>query len=479
MSSKVSRNIITLVGSRIFAAVLVFVGYASLFRYLGTYVSGQHQFVLSFVTLFSVIADLGIQQLVIKKVSENLSESKKYLGTFFAVEFFLALALWLVLILIAFSGHYEPGVRNAMILAGFGMFLNAITVPHTSILSAHQDMKLIAAVNFLDSVVNVSIMFAAIFLHYHVVFLASVQAINGLLHILIYNHLIKRYVEKPDLLDHLRNLDLQLVKKMFLAALPFGMLIGFSVIYNKIDVIIVRELRGYGETGLYTAAYKFMDFLAFVPAVVTSSLYPFFSAQLKAGDTVSVKNALQNYTRIMIALGMPIAFGGFVLASKLIVVVGGDQFIEGASALRILVFASGVLFCYAAVNGIMVNQLTRLAVKITFANIFINVIGNLILIPIIGFKGAAMITLASESIQALAYFYFVRKKIVQFHVFRYFFQPIVASLIMALVLWQIKDYTLALTIPAGILVYFVAIFAVGFFKRSDLAMVKKLVSAQR
>jgi O-antigen/teichoic acid export membrane protein len=474
MSSKVSRNITTLVGSRVVAAILVFIGYASLFRYLGTYVSGQHQFVLSFVMLFSVVVDLGIQQLVIKKVSEDNSLAKKYLGNFFAVEFVLALLLWGIMIAIAFAAGYEPGVRNAIILCGFGMFLNALSTPHTAIISAHQDMHKIAAVNFLDSVVNVSVMFAAIITGHHVVFLCMVMAINGILHALIYNRLIKKYVPEPQLFQHLKNLDFELVKKMVITALPFGALIGFSIIYNRIDVILIRELRGYTETGLYAAAYKFVDFLAFIPAVVASSLYPFYSAELKAGNKEGVKNAVQNYTRLMLALAIPIAVGGMILAEKLIVVVGGEQFIEGAGALRILVFASGILFAYSAVNSLMVNQLTRLAVKVTFANIFINIIGNLILIPILGFKAAAIITVVSELAQAICYFYFVRTRITTFHFFRFLPQPLIAAGVMGLVIWQIKDMTLAITIPVAMIVYATSIVALGFFKKNDLVALKRL-----
>ncbi len=479
MASKVSRNIITLVGSRILAAVLVFIGYASLFRYLGTYISGQHQYVLSFVMLFSVIVDFGIEQLVIKKVSENTEMAKKYLGNFFAVEFVLALFLWLVMIAIALLVHYEPGVRNAIILGGFGMFLNALTIPHTSILSAHQDMGIIAGINFLDSMVNVGVMFAAILTGHHVVFLVMVTAINGAIHMLLYNHLIKRYVAEPELLKSLRNLDFELVKKMLITALPFGILIGFSIIYNRIDVIILRQLRGYTETGLYAAAYKFVDFLAFAPAVVSSALYPFYSAEIQKGNLAGVKQAVQNYSRYMLALGLPIAIGGMILARKLIVVVGGDQFIEAAGALRILVFASGILFCYAAVNGLMINQMTRLAVKVTFANIFVNVIGNLIFIPIYGFRAAAVMTVFSEILQAGFYFYFVRRRIVDFQFFRFGFQPLLAAGIMGLALWPIRNYSLVISLPLGIVVYALAILLLGFFKKSDLAVTKQLFSRQR
>lgn len=460
--------------SRVLASVLVAIGYFSLSRYLGTYVFGQHQFVLAYVMLFSVVVDFGIQQYVIKKVSENKDESKKYLGHFFAVQFVLALGMWALLTVIAFAAHYEPIVRNAAIFAGFGMFLNAITVPHTSILSAHEDMGILAKVNFLDSAVNVAVMFAAIIFHFHIFFLVSVQVLNGILHLFIYNQYVRKYVQEPQLLHFLRNLDFSLVKKMIIAALPFGMLLGFSIIYNKIDIILLRAMRGYSDTGLYAAAYKFIDFLAFAPAVVSSALFPFFSSQIKAGNVEAAKHAVENYTRYMFALGIPLALGGAVLAKRLIILFGGTGYIDGYKALQILIFASGILFCYSAVNSLMINQLTRIAVKITFANIFINVIGNLILIPSLGIRAAAIMTVVSELTQAVLYFYFVRTRIIAFKFPKSVWKPVVAALLMVAALWQIRDRNLLITIPLGALIYAILILLLKYFHEGDWAAIKRL-----
>ncbi len=475
--SKVSRNILSLVFSRVLAAALVFVGYASMFRYLGTYASGQYQFVLSYVLLFSVVVDFGIQQLVIKKVSENKEEAKKYLGHFFAVEFILALSIWIVLAAIAVWAGYDPLVRNGIFVAGFGMFLNALTIPHKSILSAHEDMHHIAVINFFDSVINVAVIFSAIFLGKSVVFLSLVQVFNGIMHILVYEYLIKRYVPKPELFNFLKALDFSLIQRMIKAALPFGMLVGFSIVYNKIDIIILTHFKGYAETGLYTAAYKFVDLLAFVPAVVSSSLYPFISSRLILNDKEVISASLEKYTRMMLALAIPLIVGGVLLAKKLIVVVGGADFFAGYVALEILVFASGILFIYAAVNSVMVNQLTKIAVKITFSNIVLNVVGNAILIPIYGLKAAAFMTVFSELVQATLYFYFVKTRIVNFKFFRYIWQPLFAALIMGVALWSFREKSLVLTIPLGLVVYFVALSVTGFVKKSDFLFISNLRSS--
>ena len=475
MSKKVANNIFSLLVAKIISAAIVFVGYAAIYRYLGKFGFGQFQYVISYIMLFSVVVDFGIQQMVIKRVSEQKEESKRYLGNFFAVEFFVALAVFGILAVVALFIEHDPIVRNAILVAGFGMFLNALSNPFMAIISAHEDMHIIAVVNFLDSLINVGVMFAAIIFHQYIVFLAIVQALMGIMHMIVYSRAIKRYVPNPQLFSFFLRFDFSLAKSMLRAALPFGLLIGFSIIYGKIDVIILSRLRGYSETGLYTLAYKYFDFLAFVPAIVSSSLYPFFSAKIKEGRLDEVKNAVQTYTRYMIAVAVPLAFGGAILAPSLVTILGGEEGLMAYLALQVLVFASAALFIYSAVNSLVVNQLTTLAIKVSLANIFINTIGNLILIPKYGFQAAAFMTVFSETVQAVCYFYFAKKRIVDFHVSSFFVKPIFAAFLMALILIPFRHSNLLISLPIGMLSYTMAILGLKFFNEEDLQGVKRLM----
>ena len=472
MSHKVSRNVITLILSRTLAAVLVFAAYLSLFPYLGPEKTGQFQFVLAYVLLFSVAVDFGMEELVIKRVSEHKPLAAEYLGNFFAVEVYLAAFVYALLIAIALFNHYTVIIFDAILITGFGMFLNALTIPYTAILSAHEDMHLIAMVNFFDSVLNAAIIFITIWTHHSLVFLCSVQAVNGVMHLIVYRNVIGKYVERVTLWSYFKNIKWSIAKEMLLAAVPFGMLVGFSIVYNKIDVIILSTLKGYTETGLYTAAYKFMDLLSFFPAVISSSLYPFFSSQLKQNNNEAVRYVLEKYTKYLITIAMPLIVGGIILAPKLIITLTRSQaFYPAFPALQILVFATAILFIYSAVNSIMISQLASFAVWVSFSNIFINAIGNYLLIPHFGFKAAAVMTVVSECTQATLYFYFVRTKIINFSLFKYFPVPILAAIIMGFAIYHLRFHTLIYTIPLGIIVYLVIIFGTRYASISELKQI--------
>ncbi len=468
--------------------ILLLIAYTQLFRYLGPYTSGQYQFVLSYVTIFGIIIDFGLQQYIIKKISEQPAEAKKYFQNFLAVEVVLALVIYGAMLVIAKLNHYEPVVFYAIMVSGLGTMLNGLAYPFLAVMSAFYDLKKVALINFINSLVNVAVIFSVIYFHKSIVLLASGPLIFAVIGLTLYYRFIKVHVPRPDILSAVRSLDWQLIRRIFVAALPFALLVGFSTIYNRIDVILITQFLGYTETGLYTAAYKFFELVSFFPAIVSHSLYPVFAALMAQNDLITVRQTIEKYLRFLLALALPIGVGGMLLARPVITFLAGPQFADAAPVLAILIWAPAVLFVYIIANSLVISQLTKFAVVITGVNVLVNVAGNLLLLPHIGIRGAAIMTVASEAIQGIFYFYFVRRKITEFSFWRYVWQPALASAIMGLALLKLRGFNLtsgtdtlalavnlALWIVAGALVYFAALAALKFFRKDDVSFIKNFV----
>ncbi|HVY67935.1 MAG TPA: oligosaccharide flippase family protein, partial [Patescibacteria group bacterium] len=144
MPTHVSRNIFWLTLSRIFALVLLAAAYFALFRYLQPFGSGQYQFVLSYVLLFSTVVDFGIQQFVTKQISEKPEQAKVYFQNFFSFEVVVAAALYILLVAVAWLRHYDTVVLQAIAVTGLGMVANALTYPYLAVMAAFQDLRKVA-----------------------------------------------------------------------------------------------------------------------------------------------------------------------------------------------------------------------------------------------------------------------------------------------------------------------------------------------
>lgn len=441
--ASVSKNIFWLSISRVVGLLLLFFAYTQLFRYLGPYGTGQYQFVLSMVTIFGIIIDLGISQYVTKKIAEDHSSAPKYFYNFLAAEVILAALVYGLLVLYVFARGYEPVVREAAMVAGGGLFLYGLTVPFLAVLSGFQELRKVAINNFVASLVNVVIILTAVYFEHYIVYLALNQGIASAFSLALYYRHVRAHIPGLKLRHVFNSFDFALLKKILRAAAPFALLVSFSTIYNRVDIVIITKLLGYTETGLYTTAYKLVDLTNFFPAVVSHSLYPALAALMAKKAFGEVRGVLEKYVRFMVAVALPLGIGGSLLSKQLVLVLtsGDVRFLPSSDVLAILVWAIVILFIYVTANALVTSQLTKWAVIITGANVIINIVGNFLLLPHYGIKGAAIMTVCSEFLQGAFYFYFIKKNITDFKLLGQFVKPLLAAAVMGVVLWFVRDWS--------------------------------------
>ena len=469
-----SRNIFWLSASRITALVLLFLAYRQLYHYLGPHGTGQQQFVLSFVTIFGVVIDFGIQQYIVKKMSEEPGRVKNYFHQYLAISSLLSVLVYITMLVVAKLGNYEPVLFYAIAVAGLGIVVSAVTYPFLAVLSAFQDLGKVALINFLNSMVNVAIIVLTVVFHRYIVFLVSVQPLAALLNLILYTRYVKKYLPQPGYSQVFAALDGPMVRGMAKAVLPFALLVGFSTIYNRIDVVIITHILGFDQNGIYAAAYKFFDLVAFFPAVVSHSLYPMFAGLMARQAILEVRLNIEKYLRFLMAVAIPMGVAGSLLARPMILLLTNDiRYIDAAPVLAIMVWAPVALIIYIVANSLIISQLTKFAVMITAANVVINVAGNLILLPRIGIRGAAIMTVVSEVVQGVFYFYFIRKKITDFSFFSFLWRPALASAVMGGALYFIRSHGFFISVVGGSVVYVAALLLLGFFERGDWEFAKQ------
>ena len=474
MSTPISKNIFWLTLSRVVALLMLFLAYRLLLPYFGPFGTGQYFYIQSYVLLFSTVVDFGIQQFITKKISEQPDRAKEYFQKFFSFEIVIAIFLYLLLVSVASFRHYDQAVFFGICIAGLGMLTNALTYPYLAVMAAFQDMRKVAWVNFLNSCVNFTLIFATVYFRHYIVFLSSVTFIFGVLDLFVYRYFVKKHIPNPEILKGLNLFDFNLIKSILKQAWPFTLLVGFSAIYNRVDVVIITLLKGYVQTGLYTTAYRIFDLLNFFPAVVSYTLFPFFTGLMAKNAIAEVRVNLEKYVGLMIALALPMAVGGMILSAPIISLLTNHdpRYSYSATVLAILIWAPAIQFIYIPANSLVISQLTKKAMAITGANVIINIVGNVILIPHFGIKAAAIMTVVSESVQGTFYFYFIYRGITKFKFVSLLVKPLLAAALMGVILWPLRTHSLLISLPAGAAAYFIILVFTGFLKREDLQLVK-------
>jgi O-antigen/teichoic acid export membrane protein len=209
--------------------------------------------------------------------------------------------------------------------------------------------------------------------------------------------------------------------------LPICLVMGFSslmsMIYDQIDVIMLKYFRADAELGTYVASYGLMTMaMSFLP-ILSRVFLPLLSetavrdhnGKSHNAETwnAEVGNAEKRYLRWLgnatVGLALPIAAGGFILAAPLTQFVFGSQYSGSGTLFRWLtltiVTATAASYCGAQ---LIPNGREKKYFVAVLAGAFSNVVLNLLFIPKYGALAAAFTTAISQGVVALMNYYFVR-----------------------------------------------------------------------
>jgi O-antigen/teichoic acid export membrane protein len=194
--------------------------------------------------------------------------------------------------------------------------------------------------------------------------------------------------------------------------LPICVVMGFSslmsMIYDQIDVVMLKYFRPDAELGTYVASYGLMTMaMGFLP-ILSQVFLPLLS------ETVgSRRDAREKYLRWMgnatVGLALPIAAGGFILASPLTHLIFGRQY-SGAGVLfrwLMLTILTGTAASYCGAQLIPYRREKKYLIAV-LAGALTNVALNLLFIPKYGALAAAFTTALSQGIVAVLNFHFVK-----------------------------------------------------------------------
>jgi O-antigen/teichoic acid export membrane protein len=127
-----------------------------------------------------------------------------------------------------------------------------------------------------------------------------------------------------------------------------------------------------------------------------TTVFPMIAAAWPA-DRDRVRRLSRLVTEYLVMVSLPVLGFTIVASEPLVLLLFGEQFVDAARALPILMGAFVVIcFGYLAGHLVIVLELQRLFLVSAAIALAFNVVANLILIPPYGFVAAAWVTLATE-----------------------------------------------------------------------------------
>jgi O-antigen/teichoic acid export membrane protein len=363
---------------------------------------GEMAYALAAAAVIGVFVDLGLWLLVVRDVSEEPERAPGLLARVLRLEGILCLVVFGAGAALALAG-VAPGPASGTALAiGLGvMAANALARPIEAALIGYGRAHYVAVARAVTGVVLVAAtILAAIADPAPETFLAAWLAgeAAGLVTIAALCHLRCFRIE---LRGPVRELTALLVR-----ALPFALLVGFGMLYLRIDLIMIGLLGSDAAVGNYGVAARVLETAVAVPALFGGA---FLATVADRGARERAGERTAQALRYVLVVCVPLAFALAIAARPLIDLVAGGRYGDAAEILVILSPVLVLTSVYAVLANLQVAlDRTRLLVKISLAGIALKLALNAWAIPRWGAHGAAAVAVTGEAVVVAAQWYFAR-----------------------------------------------------------------------
>lgn len=476
------KNSASLFSSQIITRLIGFGITVILSRYLGVETFGQYSFILAFVALFSITADLGISQLVIREVSKDSNASQKYLANFFVIQFFLSLVTFILIIAFINILGYESAIKNLVYIAGASTIALSVGMPFSSLINAFQKMHYSAIASIISTMIGAIAIIILVVLDQGLPLIVSVMLISNTTNSLLVYYLYRKLPISfsPPGIGWKERINVPLIKNLLKLSVPFALLMGFNTIYNRIDITMLSKMQGDMAVGYYSAAYRIVNFLSFIPLSFSAALFPVLSQKGlsdKENKEHSLSELMPQVLKYIIAIGLPVVVGVSILAQSIVSLIYGSDYIQGARALQVLVWMVAILCFYSVITHTLVaiGKVMVLALA-NGLGVVINISLNFIFIPRWGFVGASWATIISEAALLIASYYLAHRYMNYKEPLAAIIKTAFATAVMASAVIILQKFGVYFIISAcaGAAIYFGALWITGFVSREEKQTLAKL-----
>jgi len=178
-------------------------------------------------------------------------------------------------------------------------------------------------------------------------------------------------------------------------AWPLALAEAFTVVYFRIDQVLIEAFRGAGEVALYGAAYKLVEGAMVLPAALL--IASFAGLVQRAKQPALLAKSVSTLEAFLLITAFCGAGFGFVWAPGILTTVFGPPYGEAAPVLRILMPALVLIYANYLLTQLMVAaKLQRPYLILAAGCAIFNIIANLWAIPKYGISGAAWTSVGAE-----------------------------------------------------------------------------------
>jgi O-antigen/teichoic acid export membrane protein len=386
-------------------------------RYLGPSQFGILSYAVAFAAIFSSIAKLGLDNIVVRNLVHVPEQNNIYLGTAFWLKMIGAIALLGVIACAEQFSSNDAATNLYIFIIASGSIFQAFEVVgfyfQSKVLSKFVSICKLTQLTT-SSIIRIYLIYRRADLVWFVLVTLVDQITLAIAFLFAYRY--------KKLGAFYRQFDRTIAQKLLRDSWPLLMSSVVIMIYMRIDQIMIKQWLGVKDVGIYSAANRITEVWNFIPALIIGSLFPSIINAKRKSEALYYKR-VQNLYALMLLIAATIALPMTFLSGRLVILLYGQAYRDAGPVLLLSIWAVFPVFIGTAWSQwLLIENRQHLAIYSHLSGLIINVGFNYLFIPLFGIRGAAFATLLSYYLSALFAFSLYRGRLtfsLVFHLYKH------------------------------------------------------------
>ncbi|MBP6981198.1 oligosaccharide flippase family protein [Candidatus Gracilibacteria bacterium] len=427
-TKKIYSNTIAQIAGKLITALISIFMIKILTNYLDISGYGLYSKIYNYVSIFAVIADLGLYTISVRELANQQHDRKmteKISGNILSLR---TLSGLIIVFLSLAIGLFLPGYNTPEALIGISIaaLFTLAGLINSSLMSSLQAMlktefSLVAntagkLLTFGMVVLFASVLYAVGHTEKFILVMLAGLAGNILMTVITW-----WYVEKYEKIRF--RWDSSYIKHILKISLPYGLALFLNVLFFKVDTLLLSIMTEKSVSEIVVALYalpmKIVEVGMMYGTIFLNSLLPVLTKSITEKNTTETHRLTIQSFRLLFFFGTGITIFLFLCSPDIIRLISNSEYVHtnvygyfSSDALKIVSCIFFFYFLSSLFTFILIaanEQKKMLVINACIA--LVNIIGNLIFIPHFSFIGSAWVTLISQAILMFITGYTIRKQI--------------------------------------------------------------------
>ena len=399
----VIKNSVFGMSGSVIGQILAMVSSIIMGRILGAEGLGAYTFGMTFAGMLYIFLNLGMSGILQRNISMDNSCAGKYLANTLVVRIFFAIPASLIMA-IAFT-YLRGNVENlrVTILCCIYVGLTSLYNNCNECITAIEKFEISFIYSIIQKALNLVITFVLLMLFKSM----GIMLVGYIIGFIILVVLQLMFI-KNNLCDVYFELDIVFLKKYIRESAPAILTATAEFLNLHCDIFVLSFCLSNTIVGYYSVSSNVYIAASFIPIAIAKAATPTVNRLRSSGK--SVVGLIRKTAFIIIIVSFIIMFAIRIIGKTVVVALYGLDFEQSVIPLYILTFS----LAPASINRFLGYLLLGIgrqkgAALASGVGAMINVILNIMFIPMFGMSAAAFSTVISESVVAIIEMYFVNK----------------------------------------------------------------------